>query len=1370
MAHPHSPSEKLGDNRSVCLSDFKSIESQSGDIFTLDACASNNGDNALCDKFYSPNNSFLDVTDLSNQHVWLNAPFHKIGEFLSHYLAVKAKTPDTTSACILVPQWPGANWGTLLQGMKKLISFPVGYPLFKLKKGNTQRSTPGINWPIDIYMDDKYKPLVVHATHTDESSMLMRFHATLNGAKGIVAMDSQASDCFIDQSYVEEHGLVTTPIHRMVELADGSHVRLKSQCLVHMKLLSNNHKHHKHTVKCYVVPLGADHDMILGQDWLLQVGAELSFATKQCRLTDGSVFHTIPIPKPLPNTPLRHSLLSFAQAKRHARKAVTCFTVQVLPNNTVEPPTVTTSDDFETKIPSTLSPATRALLLKYRSIFGNRTGPPPDRGIGHMIPEIPGSKPVYVPPYRLSPLEIEEVERQIKELLLLGLIEPSNSPYGAPILFVKKKGGDLRMCCDWRKLNAQTIKTRYPLPRIDYLLDQLHGASVFTALDLQAGYHQILIDPSDVPKSAFVTPFGQYQFRVMSFGFSNAPSTFQALMNKLFQPLLGKGVLCYLDDILVYAKTPEEHEKLLQQVLHILQTNEFYCRLHKCDFERAELKYLGHLVSGDGIKVDPDKVKVIKDWPQPNSQKDVRSFLGLANYFRKFVQGYTALVTPLLQLTRKLIRWSPDVWTPACQAAFEGIKQALINAPVLALPDFTKPFTMEVVCDASLIGIGAVLMQDGRPIAFESRKLTDAEVKWTTSEQELWAVIHALKTWRCYLEGLPFKVVTDHNPNIYFQTQKNLSRRQARWSEYLQRFDFEWLYRPGRINVADPLSRIMPEALNAITLRAATTRRQTRISETNQYPPPPPLGQPTQSPEPVGLAGLGDSAQLGFTSEKSFDAPVEFATPRPVPGVDLTSQGNIIQQLQAGYTADPWFRSPSNLTSLVFRDDLWWKGTQVVVPDVNGLRRGILYELHDAPYSGHPGISKTLRNAQRLYWWPSLRTDVTDYVNTCASCQRNKSSSTKPAGLLQPLPIPTSPWSSVSMDFIVHLPKTSTGFDAIVVFVDRLTKMVHIAPTYTSVTAEGTAELFATHVFKHHGLPENLVTDRGSVFTSHFWTELMRLLGTKHAMTTAYHPQSDGQTERVNRVLEDMLRHYVGSLRHGDWDKCLTAAEFAINNSFHVSSGSTPFRLNYGRDPRLPVTITPSKFPAPAAFADRMAEGLAEAKRCIQAAQQRQKSYYDTSRRDVAFTEGEEVLLSTSNLNLRRTGDKGSTPKLLPKWIGPFPITKVVGKGAYQLELPSTIKVHNVFHVSLLKPYRSDGRVQPPDPVVCEDDGETYFYVERILDHRIHKRGRTQYKEYLVKWTGYGTEHNSWEPESSLIETDQFKLYWDYVNAQPQAS
>lgn len=1389
--------ERLGDCRSISLSDFKLIESKTHRPFDVDACASDGGRNALCSKYYSPSDSFLRVSDLSDKHVWMNAPFHLIYDFVSHYLKLKAKSPSSVTACILVPRWPGAKWGTLLQGMQKIMEFPAGYPLFEIKT-NEKKNMPAIPWPVDIFYDAPYQPLAIKSANGgDDSQMVMQFKGTISGVPGIFAMDTQASHCFIDQAFVLKHGLRTQPVHRMVELADGSHVLLSGECTINIRMPTpRSTASHRQKLSCYVVPLGADHNIILGQDWLVQVGAELSYARNEVTLSKSGV--TL---KPLVSRrppPPNSAVLSYVKIKREIRKAAKCFMVHVTPT---EPPDKPQGSEFEQQIPSSVSDETRQVLLKYQKVFGTRTGLPPDRGIGHVIPETPGSKPVYVPPYRLSPLEVAEVEKQVKELLLLGLIEPSSSPYGAPILFVQKKGGSLRMCCDWRRLNAQTIKSRYPLPRIDYLLDQLHGASVFTSLDLLSGYHQILIDPADVPKTAFTTPFGHYQFKVMSFGLSNAPATFQAVMNKLFHGL--KGVLVYMDDILIFTKTKEEHVALLDKVLRILEQNEFFVRMSKCDFERSELKYLGHIVSGEGIKVDPAKIQVIENWPRPSSQKEVRSFLGLANYFRKFIQGYSALASPLIRLTRKEVSWSDATWTDNCQKSFDGLKHALAHAPVLAIPDFTKPFTMEVVCDASLTGVGAVLMQEGRPLAYESRRLSDAEVKWTTTEQECWAVVHALKQWRCYLEGVPFTVVTDHHPNVFFQTQKNLSRRQARWSEYLQRFDFTWSYRPGRQNVADPLSRVVPVVLNAITLRAVTTRRAAAANESSRLPPPPKLPPPPLPLPPSKRhkrsAGahttelvLGDSPQSGVTmtmvdspgqgtqlprtgvTSMGVDSPAEGVTPRAGlvddslrKEVVTSNQNSVVSQMQAGYAADPWFSDQSHLSLLSQRDGLWWKGNLVVVPDVPGLRHSILYELHDAPYSGHPGITKTMKAVQRLYWWPSLRDDVQTYVSTCASCQRNKAVSHKPAGLLQPLPIPDSPWESVSMDFIVQLPKTTRGFDAIVVFVDRLTKMVHIAPTHTSVTAEGTAELFLDHVFKLHGMPSNIVTDRGSVFMGHFWSELMRLIGTRHSPSTAYHPQSDGQTERVNRVLEDMLRHYVGSLRHGDWDRCLSAAEFAINQAYHESIGTTPFFLNSGRNPRLPISISSgSKFPAPARFADRIAEGLAEAKRCLQAAQQRQKRHYDVRRRDLSFSEGEEVLLSTKNINLRRTGDKGSTPKLLPKWIGPFTVSKVIGKGAYQLDLPENMSIHNVFHVSLLQPYRSDGRVQPPDPIICEEDGEAYFEIERVLDHRINKRGRRVFREYLVKWLGYGSEHNSWEPESSLISTDQLKLYWDYVGLE----
>jgi hypothetical protein len=346
---------------------------------------------------------------------------------------------------------------------------------------------------------------------------------------------------------------------------------------------------------------------------------------------------------------------------------------------TLDSPEAREKEEVLQSIPAHVSAETRAILEEYWHVFAARKGLPPDRNIAHLIPEVPGSQPVYRPPYRLSPLEIAEVERQVKELLLQGLIEPSNSPYGAPILFVGKKDGSLRMCCDWRRLNAQTIKSRYPLPRIDFLLDQLTGSGIFTALDLQAGYHQILINPEDVPKTAFTTPFGHYQFKVMSFGLCNAPATFQKVMNDLLKPLLNSGstrgpqaraarggVLVYMDDILIHAVTPEEHHRLLREVLKILADNKFYCRLTKCEFEKERLKYLGHIVSKDGLRPDPAKTQTVQQWPRPSSVKEVRSFLGLSNYFRRFIQGYAVLTAPLIRLTRKAIIWGPDTWSDKC--------------------------------------------------------------------------------------------------------------------------------------------------------------------------------------------------------------------------------------------------------------------------------------------------------------------------------------------------------------------------------------------------------------------------------------------------------------------------------------------------------------------------------------------------------------------------------------------------------------------------------------------------------------------------------------------------------------------------------
>ena len=442
----------------------------------------------------------------------------------------------------------------------------------------------------------------------------------------------------------------------------------------------------------------------------------------------------------------------------------------------------------------------------------------------------------------------------------------------------------------------------------------------------------------------------------------------------------------------------------------------------------------------------------MSDWPVPKDLHQVRSFLGFGNYFRKFIQGFSNLVQPLTRLTKAAVAFK---WTDACQLAFEGVKWHLTHAPVLALADRDKPY--ELVADASGQGLGAVLMQDGRPIAYESRLMNSAEQNYTVSEKELLAVVHAMRTWRCYLEGAKgLVVVTDHKPNTFLSTQQMLSRRQARWAEFLQQFEFEFVYRPGRTNCADPLSRRHWPELAVLGWTLACPRgKQCKGREAADSPTSAPMLQGTNQWTGVGTHDCPSGAYYA----------------------GLENSSTLVERIRQGYAHDLLFlddqgegkRNVVQGGTLSYQDGLWYFDRRIAVPNDQGLRQLIMSELHDPPLSGHVGISKTRQSVTRDFWWPTLSEDVKAFVNTCDVCQRDKPRRLGKSGLLQSLQIPASKWSSVSMDFIMDLPTTKLGLDAILVFVDRLTKMAHFVATTTRVTAEHTAKLYVTMYLSYTG-------------------------------------------------------------------------------------------------------------------------------------------------------------------------------------------------------------------------------------------------------------------------------------------------------------
>ncbi|WVZ80422.1 hypothetical protein U9M48_027895 [Paspalum notatum var. saurae] len=638
------------------------------------------------------------------------------------------------------------------------------------------------------------------------------------------------------------------------------------------------------------------------------------------------------------------------------------------------------------------------------------------------------------------------------------------------------------------------IKNKYPPPHIDILFDQLAGARVFSKIDLRSGYYQIKIREEDIPKTAFSTRYGLYEYLVMSFGLTNAPAFFMYMMNSVFMNELDKFVVVFIDDILIYSKNEEEHREHLRIVLTRLREHKLYAKFSKCAFWLKEVSFLGHILSEKGVAVDPSKVESVLNWKQPESVTEIRSFLGLAGYYRRFIKDFSKTAKPMTSLTKKNAKYT---WSPNCEEAFQSLKRSLTTAPVLAQPDVTKPF--DVYCDASGNGLGCVLMQEGRVVAYASRQLRKHEANYPTHDLELAAVVHALKIWRHYLLGNTCHIYTDHKSLKYILTQPELNMRQRRWLELIKDYDLEIHYHPGKANVvADALSR--RAHCNVIEARPTVRVLCCEIDE---------IELPTEQ-----LAELYNLIIEPTIKEQIITAQEQDK------GMAFIREG-MDEKKRACFTLDD-------------QGVLWFKNRLVVPKDME-LRKRILDEAHTSMFTMHPGSNKMYQDLKQKFWWTRMKREIATYVSECDVCQRIKADHLKPAGMLQPLEVPAWKWENIHMDFIVGLPPTQKGYDSIWVVIDRFTKAAHFLPIKTTYRAKQYAELYISRIVALHGVPLTITSDRGSLFVSRFWEHLQTALGTTLIHGSAYHPRtSGGQVERLPKELRD------GSFRGSYGRRCRT--------------------------------------------------------------------------------------------------------------------------------------------------------------------------------------------------------------------------------------
>lgn len=926
------------------------------------------------------------------------------------------------------------------------------------------------------------------------------------------------------------------------------------------------------------------------------------------------------------------------------------ITPQVVSNNEVPQHLAEMCDKSSGNLDEIQKLSMKQLLKDFPEVFSKG---PDDFGkttlVHHNI-DVGDSRPLKMPPRRIPLAKRKVAAEMAKEMLERDIIEPSQSPWTSPVVLVRKKDGSTRFCVDFRKLNDVTKKDSFPLPRIDDTLDAIGGTSWFSTLDLYSGYWQVNIAEADREKTAFTTGTDLWQFKVLPFGLCNAPATFTRMMTQVFKTLPLDTCLVYLDDVIVPSKTFEENVIKLRRVFQCLKLANLKLKPSKCELFSRSVTFLGHVISGEGIKTDPQKTTDVQNWPTPTSVTEVRSFIGLCSYYRQFVKNFSTVAKPLFKLTEKGVKF---VWTAEHTATFEALKELLCKSPTLSFPQIDQPFILDT--DASNHGLGAVLSQiqggEEKVIAYYSCTLNPAQRNYCTTRKELLAVIKGTKHFHHYLYGRRFLLRTDHAAIQWLLNFKAPEGQIARWIEWLQQYDFETKHRPGRIHGnADALSR---RPCIGQQCEYCSKRETTNSEET-----------------------------LDIQAAVTLDFEIQRRRIREHQAQDEVLS-KILEWLEEGIRPDweqishfgPQLKSYWALwDSLQLNNDViyqCWESTdgkdtslRLIVP--TSLVSEVLRQAHDSSSGGHLGINKTAAKVKSRFYWIGMLADVQQWCRKCDICASKKGPSSRNKGPLQTYNV-GAPFERVAVDILGPLPVSSSGNKYVLVFADYFTKWPEAIPV-PDQKAETVAEALITNVVSRFGVPLEIHSDQGRNFIAEVFHKMWEILGTNQTQTTALHPQSDGMVERFNRTILHYLSKFVDANQR-NWDSLLPLFLLSYRSATHQTTGQTPAVMMLGRELRLPVDLMFGQPPNSTATVPEYIDNLRErmniihefARKNLKIESAKMKTRYDARSSHRRYEEGDHVWLYNPKKK------KGLSPKLQSDWDGPYLVLRRINDVVYRI-------------------------------------------------------------------------------------------------------